>query len=53
MDKALNQTLGSLPDDTKVYVQFFEPEYSGGSNVLMFHSLATNTREAMSSSAPK
>ena len=28
MHKALNETLGSLPDDTKVFVSFFLPPYS-------------------------
>jgi hydroxyacylglutathione hydrolase len=53
MDKALNQTLGSLPDDTKVYVYLIHAKPSDESEVLTVHSPAMNTQEAMSSSAPK
>lgn len=52
MDKALNQTLGSLPDDTKVYVSFVRVKYNG-SKELTVHSPAMNTQRATSSSAPK
>lgn len=45
MDKALNETLASLPDDTNVYVRVSNPYYIS-MHANAHSSLATNTPRA-------